>query len=113
MQNASILYESIQGYMYKRPRVRHCTMILMEVLYTTALHTHTKGLVWSLNLVHSLLGWLLHFSHSSNKSADGTAPVTGLLASRALVTTTVVYRPYISSKRGGLARVTVLNYFVC
>lgn len=89
-------------------------MILMEILYTTALHTHTKTLVWSLSSVHSLLGQLLCFSHSSNKSAgDNTAPVTGPLASRALVTTTVVCRPCISSKRGGLARVTVLNYFVC
>lgn len=82
---------------------------------TTHTHTHTQK-VWfvSLSLVHSLHGWLLHFSHSSNNSAgDGTAPVTGPLAARALVTTTVVCKPCISSERGGMARVTVLNYFVC
>jgi hypothetical protein len=39
--HTSILYESIQGYKYKKLSVRHCTMILMEILYTTALHTHT------------------------------------------------------------------------
>jgi hypothetical protein len=45
MLNTSILYESIQGYMYKKLPVRHCTMILMEVLYPTALDTHTPK-VW-------------------------------------------------------------------
>lgn len=42
-------------------------------------HTYTKGLVWSLSLVHSLFGWLLCFSHSSNNSAGDGKMVQHLL----------------------------------